>query len=199
MGELGLGISLRVGSILLISHHPPPASRRLRRLAARWARRWGEAACIRRAIVPFLAQVEAARVYRQAPFVFLWQTAGKGAAVGSDRRGQGGGHSKNQEVSRPPPSRCGKSEVPDRARSVMSGRQGVGGQGARRFGSGGVPLGTSSIPNQAQRSHRAPWRSRIGRGLVWTQYSIRQLATASLASPSMRPSPVTGMLDFAAI
>ncbi len=54
----------------------------------------GEAPSIRWAVVPVLAEVEAKRWSRQAPLAFLWQLAGKGAAVGSDLEGVGGGHSK---------------------------------------------------------------------------------------------------------
>jgi len=51
------------------------------------------------------------------------------------------------------------ASVLERRASRRSGREGVGGQGARRVGSAGVPSGTSSIPNQVQRRHRAPSRS----------------------------------------
>ncbi len=66
--------------------HPPPLGAYGASLPARRAG-GGKAPSIRWAVVPLLAQVRAKRPSRQAPFIFFWQVAGKGAAVGSDRLG----------------------------------------------------------------------------------------------------------------
>ncbi len=55
----------------------------------------GEAPCMRWAVVPLLAEMGAKRLSQQAPFLFLWRIAGKGAAVGSARRGWVAGNRKN--------------------------------------------------------------------------------------------------------
>ncbi len=73
----------------------------------------GTARCKRWAVVPVLAQVVANCLSEQPPFLFLWQVAGRGAAVGSYRRGRVAGIQKNTPTIKPAPNPLGwKSEPP---------------------------------------------------------------------------------------